>query len=182
LERANIIHIIRYASGQGLPLGADVDFDLFKVIYLDTGLCQALLGTDISIWFLRPIEGFENRGEVAESFIGQELLSYANPASKAEIHFWKRKEKNSSAEIDYLIQRQDQIIPIEVKSGHGTTLRSLHIFLDTHPKSLFSIRFSSLNYSIINKLDSRPIYAAATLAHESQKDALAWLAAHARDN
>jgi uncharacterized protein len=172
LERANIVHTIRRASGQGIPIGVEIDFDTFKVIYLDVGLCQAILGSDISVWFLRPLEGFENRGEIAEGFIGQELICYASPDSKAEIHFWKRKEKNSAAEVDYLIQRGELILPIEVKSGHGSTLRSLHLFLETHPKSTFGIRFSSHNYSVINQLDSRPLYAAASLAHNSQKQAL----------
>ena len=177
LERANIIHAVRYSSGQGIPIGAETDFDTFKIIYLDIGLCQAILGSDISIWFLHPLEGFENRGEIAEGFIGQELICYASPESKAEIHFWKRKEKSSSAEVDYVIQRRETILPIEVKSGHGSTLRSLHIFLDSHPKSATAIRFSSLNYSVLNKLDSRPLYAAASLAHNSQKEALNYLVA-----
>jgi predicted AAA+ superfamily ATPase len=172
LERANIIHSIRYSSGQGIPIGAEVDFEIFKLIYLDVGLCQAILGSDISVWFLRPLEGFENRGEIAEGFIGQELICYANPTSKAELHFWKRREKSSTAEIDYLIQRGEQVVPIEVKSGHRGTLKSLHLFLETHPQSAFAIRFSSLNYSVIDKLDSRPLYAAASLAHDSQKEAL----------
>jgi len=150
LERANIIHSIRHSSGQGIPIGAEVDFETFKVIYLDIGLCQVILGSDISIWFLHPLQGFENRGEIAEGFVGQELICYASPDSKAELHFWKRKEKNSAAEIDYLIQRKEQIIPIEVKSGHGNTLRSLHLFLSTHPKSASAIRFSAFNYSVMN--------------------------------
>ena len=172
LERANIVHIIRYASGHGIPIGAEADFNLFKVIYLDIALCQVILGSDISIWFLRPLEGFENRGEIAESFVAQELICYANPHSKAELHFWKRKEKNSAAEVDYLIQKGEDIIPIEVKSGHGTTLRSLRLFLETHPKSTYGIRFSSLDYSVIESLDSRPLYSVASLAHPSQKNAL----------
>jgi hypothetical protein len=172
LERANIVHAIRYASGQGIPIGAEVDFEIFKVIYLDIGLCQAILGSDVSIWFLRPLEGFENRGEIAEGFIGQELICYANPDNKAELYFWKRKGKNSLAEVDYLIQRGESILPIEVKSGHGNTLRSLHMFLETHSKSTTGIRFSSLNYSVIDKLDSRPLYAAASLAHPNQREAL----------
>jgi predicted AAA+ superfamily ATPase len=174
LERANIIHCIRHSSGQGIPIGAEVDFETFKVIYLDIALCQAILKSDISVWFLRPLEGFKNRGEIAEGFIGQELICYASPDNKAEIHFWKRK-KGSSAEVDYLIQRDGLIIPIEVKSGHGNTLRSLYVFLETHPKSTSAIRFSSSNYSLMDKLDSRPLYAAASLAHESQKEALAYL-------
>ena len=173
LERANIIYSVRYASGQGIPIGAEVDFDIFKVIYLDVGLCQAIVGSDISSWFLRPLEAFENRGDIAEAFIGQELICYANSATKADVYFWKRKgKKNSTAEVDYLIQRTDQIVPIEVKSGHGSTLRSLHMFLESHPKSELAIRFSSLNYSILEKLDSRPLYSACTMAHDSQKVAL----------
>jgi predicted AAA+ superfamily ATPase len=172
LERANIIHIVRHSSGQGIPIGGEADFNTFKVIYLDIGLCQAILGSDISIWFLRPLEGFENRGEIAEGFIGQELICYANPEVRADIHFWKRKEKNSSAEVDYLIQRGETILPIEVKSGHGNTLRSLHLFLESHHKSPVAIRFSSLNYSLTNTIDSRPLYAAASLASPSQKEAL----------
>lgn len=175
LERANIIHTVRHASGQGIPIGSDVDFETFKIIYLDIGLCQAILGMDISIWFLHPLEGFENRSEIAEGFIGQELICYANPEYKAELYFWKRKAKNSSAEVDYLIQRGEQILPIEVKSGHGNTLRSLHIFLESHPKSSLAIRFSSRNYSILDKLDSRPLYAAVSLAHPNQKEALEYL-------
>lgn len=175
LERANIIHTIRHASGQGIPIGSEVDFETFKIIYLDIGLCQSLLGSDISIWFLRPLEGFENRGEIAEGFIGQELICYANPENKAELYFWKRNAKNSSAEVDYLIQREEKILPIEVKSKHGNTLRSLHMFLESHPKCSLAIRFSSRNYSIVNNLDSRPLYAAVSLAHSNQKQALSYL-------
>jgi predicted AAA+ superfamily ATPase len=172
MQRAGILHIVRHSSGQGLPIGSEVDFDVFKVIYLDVALCQAILGVDISIWFLNPLEGFENRGEMAEAFVGQELLCYANPDSKADLYFWKRKEKNSLAEVDYLQQKRDHIVPIEVKSGHGGTLRSLRLFLETHQKSPIGIRFSSLDYSVIDNLDSRPLYAVCSLAHESQKPAL----------
>lgn len=175
LERANIVHIIRHSSGQGIPIGAEVDFNIFKVVYLDVALCQAILGSDVSLWFLNPLEGFENRGEIAEAFVAQELLCYANPNSKEELHFWKRKEKNSMAEVDFIIQQKEKILPIEVKSGHRNTLRSLRLFLDTHPKSSQGIRFSSLNYSIIESLDSRPLYSVSSLAHESQKEALHYL-------
>ncbi|MBS0637847.1 MAG: ATP-binding protein, partial [Verrucomicrobia bacterium] len=41
LERANIVHPIRYSSAQGIPIGADLDFDLFKIIYLDVALAQS---------------------------------------------------------------------------------------------------------------------------------------------
>jgi hypothetical protein len=62
-----------------------------------------------------------------------------------------------------------------VKSGHGNTLRSLRLFLDFHPKSTCGIRFSALDYSLNESLDSRPLHAVASLAHESQKMALEYL-------
>lgn len=172
LERAGILHIIRHSSGQGIPIGAEVSFEKFKVIYLDIALCQVILGTDVSIWFLDPLKGFENRGEIAEAFVGQDLLSYGNPNVKAELHFWKRQKKNSVAEVDYLIQRGEKIIPIEVKSGHGSALRSLHLFLDTHPNVSLGLRFSARDYSIKDRVDSRPLYSVSTLMHESQKESV----------
>lgn len=172
LEKAHIVHQVLFCSGQGIPIGVNTDFDVFKVIYLDVALTQAILGADISIWFLRPLEGFENRGSIAEAFIGQELICYANPESKAQLYFWKRQEKNSTAEVDYLHQSNQHIVPVEVKSGHGTTLRSMHLFLDTHIKSPVGIRFSSLDYSVYQSIDSRPLYASSSLAHTTQKAAL----------
>lgn len=172
LERTGMIHIVRHSSGQGIPIGSEVDFETFKIIYLDVALCQAILGSDISVWFLNPLEGFENRGEIAESFIGQELICYSNSISKAELYFWKRKEKNSTAEVDYLVQRGNEILPVEVKSAHGNNLRSLRLFLETHPKCSWGLRFSALNYSIHQNLDSRPLYAAVSISHESQKKAI----------
>jgi len=70
------------------------------------------------------------------------------------------------------LQKEEKIIPIEVKNGHGKTLRSLHLFLETHPRSDQGIRFSALDYSIIDAIDSRPLYAVLQLAHESQKEAI----------
>lgn len=172
LERANIIHIIRRTSGQGIPIGANTDFKIFKIIFLDIALCQTILGSDISEWFLNPLKGFANRGNIAEGFIGQELICYDKPENKSQLYFWKRLEKNSTAEVDYLIQRKSDIFPIEVKSGHGNTLRSLRIYLETHPLCNLSYRFSALNYSITEKLDSRPLYAAVSLHHENQRAAL----------
>jgi predicted AAA+ superfamily ATPase len=54
----------------------------------------------------------------------------------------------------------------------GNRLRSLHMFLALQPQSTSAIRFSALNYSLEGPLDSRPLYAAASLAHPQQKEAL----------
>jgi predicted AAA+ superfamily ATPase len=172
LRSANVVHQITHTAGNGLPLGAEVNLERFKLISLDVGLSQALLGLDLAAWFLNPDKDFINRGAVAEAFVGQELLAYASPRSKTELYFWKRETTGALAEVDYLYDFQNTVLPIEVKSGHGSTLRSMHQFLEEHKSSEVGIRFWSENYLTSEKIISKPLYAVATLAHPDQKEAL----------
>lgn len=172
LRRANIIHQITHSSGQGLPLGAELNLEWFKTILLDVGISQGLLGLDLTTWFLNPDKDLINRGTIVEAFVGQELLCYQSPKWKSELNFWKRETNGALSEIDYLIDYNGKIVPIEVKSGHGTTLRSLHQFLAEHPKSESGIRFWSENFLHHDKIDSRPLYSVATLAHADQNEAI----------
>ena len=171
---ANVVHKIRHSAGQGLPLGAESNGEWFKIIFLDTALCQAILGLDLSTWFLDPRESFVNRGGIVEAFIGQELLCYSISYRRTDLYFWKTSGP-SQAEVDFLYEYKGNILPIEVKSGDGRTLKSMHRFLESHPHSPYGIRFSSQNYSIFQKIDSRPLYAVASLAHEEQKESLKFL-------
>ncbi len=172
LLRANVIHQITHTSANGIPLGSEVNLNWFKIIFLDVGITQSLLGLDLPAWFLNPDKNLINRGSIVEAFVGQEILAYASPYFKNDLHFWKRESKSSQAEVDYVIDFEHTILPIEVKSGHGSTLRSMHHFLEEHKNSPFGVRFWAENYLNSNKIDSRPLYAIATLAHEDQKKAL----------
>lgn len=172
LKRANVVHQITHSAGNGIPLGAEVNLDWFKTIFLDVGLSLSILGLDLPAWFLNPDKDLINRGPITEAFVGQELLCYSSPKWKTDLYFWKREAKGSQAEIDYLFELQNQIFPIEVKSGHGTTLRSMHQFLSQHPKSQKGIRFWSGSYSEMDTIISKPLYAIATLAHSDQKLAI----------
>lgn len=161
LKTAGIIHPVFHTAGNGLPLGAEVDPLDFKVIFLDIALSQAMLDLNPGDWVLKPLEMFTNKGELVEAFVGQELLAYASPHIKKNLYYWRRNAPNSQAEIDYLVQQQANIIPIEVKSGAGSTLKSMHMFLESHPQSPYGIRFSIQNYSIHEKVHSYPLYAIA---------------------
>ena len=172
MDMAGIIHRVYHTSAQGIPLGAETNLEWFKIIYLDVALCQAILGLDLSTWFLKPNAEFINRGMIAEAFIGQELLCYSPSYKQSRLHFWRRTERNSSAEIDYIHEYQRQIIPIEVKSGHGGKLKSMHLFLDLHPQISQGFRFSSQNFSKQDKIVSKPLYAAVALAHPDQQEAI----------
>jgi len=154
-----IFHRVYHSSGQGIPLGAEVDFNKFKMLFLDIGLTQAILGLDFSDWLLHFKQSYVNKGALLEAFVGQELLVYSDPNIKTALYYWHKEDKNSQAEIDYLIQQKGQVIPIEVKSNKGAHLKSMRIFLDSHPKSSYGIRFSSHDYSIYDGIHSYPLYA-----------------------
>ena len=163
LVTAGVAHKVFHSPGQGIPIGAGVDPKSYKVIFLDVALAQAILGLDLESWFLNPMQQFINKGEVVEAFVGQELLAYDNPHAKKHLHYWQRNVPSSTAEVDYLIQKGEKIIPIEVKSGAGTTLKSMRIFLETHTKTPYGIRFSTQNYSKYENIESLPLYAVASI-------------------
>ena len=169
LEKAGIIHRVFHSHGTGVPLGAEVDFNTYKIVTLDVGLAQSILGLDLQDWFLDPSNAFVNKGSLTESFIGQEFLAYAAPNQKAQLYYWQREKRGSNAEVDFLTAINAKIIPIEVKSGRGSSLQSMRIFLKEHEQSNFGIRFSIHNYSIFDGIHSYPLYAVAASLPDKQR-------------
>ena len=170
LITAGIIHRVMHSDAQGIPLGAQIDMNAFKLLFLDVGLSQFILDLKISDWLLNPLKEFVNKGLLVESFVGQELIAYEHPKKKAALYYWKRDARGSEAEVDYVIQHGKQIIPIEVKSGKGKTLKSMQLFLESHPNSPYCIRFSINNYSVHEKIHSYPLYAIAKVIAAADQD------------
>lgn len=159
LEMAGLFCHVVHSSGQGIPLGAQADLNAFKLIFFDVGLTQALLKFDLAPWFVDPLATFVNKGELVEAFVGQELLAYADPIAKAGLFYWYRESRGSQAEVDYLVQIDNHVVPIEVKAGSSKRIKSMQLFLDSHIHSSYGIRFSVDNYSIYQKINSYPLYA-----------------------
>jgi len=164
LSKAQIITKVIKSAGNGVPLGAEADPDKFKVIFLDVALSQAILGLQAKDWLLFPEETYINRGAIIEAFVGQELRAYSSPHTQSSLYYWQREDRGSSAEVDYLLENGNSVIPIEVKSGTTGTLRSMHYFLQQKIKSPYGVRFSSQNYSIVDRIHSYPLYAIAKIA------------------
>lgn len=163
LVTAGIIHRIIHSDAHGVPLGAEADLNSFKLFFIDVGLSQFILNFKTGDWLLNPLEEFINKGMFVESFVGQEFIAYEHPMKKAQLYYWKRDARGSEAEVDYVIQHNREIIPIEVKSGKGKALKSMHLFLEKHPHSPYGIRFSTNNYSVYKKIYSCPLYAIAKM-------------------
>jgi len=167
LTKASVCHPIYHSDGQGIPLGAQTKLDKFKLIFLDIALSQTILGLSTNHWILSPRESLINNGAITESFVGQEMLAYSHCHDKKQLYFWIRQERSSQAEVDYLIQKDRDIIPIEVKSGKAGKLRSLHLFLEGHGGSPYGIKISAQNYMQNNKIVSYPLYAINEALKES---------------
>lgn len=166
LATTGIVHQIFHSDAQGIPLGAQIDLDTFKLIFLDVGLTQYILGLKVGDWLLNPLEEFINKGLLVESFVGQELLAYENPRRKNALYYWKRNARGSEAEVDYVMQYRDKVLPIEVKSGKGSSMKSMQLFLDSHKDSLYGARVSTNNYSVYERIHSYPLYSVIRLIVE----------------
>ena len=138
LAMSKVVHLVERSGGNGVPLGAETSAMVFEPIFLDVGLVNSLCGLKL----LNPEALITiHEGGLAEQFIGQELLSLEPFFEDTRLYFWNRKEKNSNAEIDYLLSHQGSVIPVEVKAGKTGTLKSLHLFL--YAKALqFGLRFN----------------------------------------
>ncbi|MFZ2658028.1 MAG: AAA family ATPase [Victivallales bacterium] len=159
LEKAGLVHRIRHTHANGLPLGAEADFEKYKVIFLDVGLSNSIMNMSAKGWILTPLEELVNRGGMAEAFVGQELLAYSDPNVRAQLFYWHREARSSNAEVDYIIANGSKIVPVEVKSGAAGSLRSMGVFLDEHSKSRFGIRFFSGIPAKDKNVLSYPLYA-----------------------
>jgi len=157
LESAGVVNRIRQVNAVGLPLAASVNEAYFKVIFLDVGLLHAISGVYAETAMEKDLAAIF-RGAVAEQFAGQELIAHQNPFTKPTLFYWGRQAKNSTAEIDYLIELDAQIIPIEIKSGSTGRMKSLHFFIDYY-HSKKAVKISQAPFLAGNPIVSLPFYA-----------------------
>lgn len=141
LSLAKIIYPVYHTHANGIPLRAQINPKIFKVIFVDIGLLSTAVGlTELSILNISD-KDWINRGGLAEQFIGQTLLYSQLFYSKPELFYWVREKAQSSAEIDYVIQFESRTIPIEVKAGSSGRLKSLQYFIKEKQLPL-GIRFN----------------------------------------
>lgn len=158
LEMAGLVHPVVHSSSNGIPLGAQINPKKTKMLLFDTGIYQRILGLDFTALLLQPDTDVVNKGNIAELFVGLELLKYSNCYQKTALHYWQREAKNSQAEVDYVLQVQEQIIPLEVKAGTKGAMQSMHLFLAEKQVS-FGLRLSLENFSAFDQIKVLPLYA-----------------------
>lgn len=127
LQDAQLAYKCHHSSGNSLPLGAEINESKFKVYFVDTGLCHRILGLQLNQQFLNEFIQF---GGICENVVVQEIFAKTPPNTEPLIYYWHREEKSSGAEVDLLLDRQGEILPIEVKRGSGGRRKSLSLFCE----------------------------------------------------
>ena len=137
-----------------MPLTAYEEWTVFKLFFVDVGLLGALsqLSSHVLIEGNRIFEEF--KGALAEQFIRQQLSSEG-----VFIGYWTNE--NSSSEVDFLVQKGNKIIAIEVKSGENVRSKSFSEFYKKY--QLEAIRFSALPFQQQDWMQNRPLYAVGSL-------------------
>ena len=157
LEMADLVHAVTHTAANGIPLGAEINPKKRKIILFDTGIYQRILKLDISQLLTLENLTVINKGNIAELSIGLELIKNQSPYEKTNLYYWQRESKNSQAEIDYVIQQKEEILPLEVKAGTKGAMQSMFLFL--HEKNTEKgIRISLENFGQMEKIDIYPLY------------------------
>jgi len=162
LIMAGLVYPVTHTAANGIPLGAEINPKFQRMFLFDTGLIQRVLGLEMSQIFVTDDFKTINRGAIAEIFVGLELVkgsSYYNPVS---LYYWQREKRQSNAQVDFLVQKNEQIIPIEVKAGTQGAMQSLRLFMK-EKKIERGVRTSLENFAHYEDIDVYPMYAISNL-------------------
>lgn len=156
LCKARVIKRVPSVTPSGLPLGAKESANRFKAVMVDVGLWQHLCGMKVESEYAKTDLLDVYRGAMAEQFVGQELMV----SQGADLYYWSREAKGSSAEVDYLVVVDGSIYGVEVKRGPAGRLRSLHVLLNSYSNCAGGRVFSSAPYTELpeQKLIFAPLY------------------------
>ena len=181
LEMAGLLTPVYRSDANGLPLGSEADKSYFKILTLDPGLTLRLLG--LSLGDDRGIKRqiltadsaeLVNKGSMAELIAGLELIRYKTPNMKHELYYWTRQEKNSTAEVDYVVGESENVLPVEIKAGTKGGMKSLWMFMRAKKLHL-AVRGSLENFGCFDYIDKEaedakrkviicPLYALSLMA------------------
>lgn len=134
LIKAGLAHKIHHSSANGLPLGAQIDPKKFKVIPHDVGIFNRLSGLQVSELVVADPAALIHKGSLVEVFCGLELLAHGvgehrGRHLKNDLFYWHRESKSSNAEVDYVLEIGQSVIPLEVKASGSGAMHSMRQFL-----------------------------------------------------
>ena len=148
---AGLIYRINRCKAARIPLKAYEDFSAFKIFMLDIGLMGAK-GKIPPETLLNSNQLFQEfKGAITEQFVLQQLTTLSN----MDIFYWS---SDSQSELDFLIQHNGILTPIEVKAAENLQSKSLHAFVNKNPE-LRGTRFSMSPFRQQDWMDNIPLWA-----------------------
>lgn len=157
LKDAGLIHRASAVQKSQFPLKHYADRSCFKVYALDIGLLGAMAQTPTTAIVERYRLFEEYKGALAENYVAQQLIALLG---REELYYWR--SEGGKAEIDFLIELEDHIYPLEVKSGINPQSRSLASYANQFAPH-FVIRSNLLNLKRDGKTSNLPLYAISLL-------------------
>lgn len=151
LADAGLLYKVPRCTKPALPLDIYEDLSAFKLYLLDLGLMGAMVKTDPAQVLIKNDIFKEYNGGLTEQYVLQQMKS----KGIAPIYYYKTD--NSRLELDFVIQKHADLLPIEVKAGGSVRSNSLTTFLKEHPE-LRAERYSMLPYKEQEQLCNVPLY------------------------
>ena len=149
LSAAGLVHKVHIASAGHLPLLAYTKENSFKLFLCDVGLLGSMAG--LSPKSILDYDYGTYKGFFAENFVAQELLAMGTK----RLISWQEKQ----AEVEFLIDVEGELVPVEVKSGHVTRAKSLGIFREKYdPKLSVVLSARPLRVDRSGKILRCPLY------------------------
>lgn len=152
LADSGLLYKVQRCTKPALPMNVYEDVAAFKLYLVDIGLLGAMVSTDPAQVLINNQVFSEYKGGMTEEYVLQEMKS----RSIAPIYY--HNTDKSRLEIDFLIQRKGQLLPIEVKAEGNVKANSLTALLRSEPE-MQAVRFSMLPYKRQEQLCCMPLYA-----------------------
>ena len=148
---SGLIYKVNRLSKPFLPIKGYLESNIFKLFLLDVGLLSAMSRLDRRILLEGDDLFTEFKGAITEQYVLQEIMSL----NDIEVSYWSND--SGQAEVDFVVQCESNVFPIESKAGTNLKAKSLKVYMDKYnPK--FAVRTSQADYKKTDSLYDIPLY------------------------
>ena len=147
LIRAGIVNKCMKCSQGFYPVVAYQDVSAFKLYYSDMGIMSARMRMTLEA--LRGKETEHFRGILTENYVAIALKTKGY-----DLHYW---ESDNTAEVDFLIQKDSHVIPVECKAGNHVKAKSMMVYMEKYDP-VYAMRISTRNFRMVKGIKSVPLY------------------------
>ena len=151
LKDAGLIYKVNRCKKGLLPLAAYEDFSAFKIYLSDVGLMGAMSNLPAHILLDGSAMFTDFKGALTEQYVLQQLMA----VDRLSVYYWSAD--NSRGELDFLVQRGSDILPVEVKAEENLKAKSLRSFVERNP-ALHGVRLSMSPYREQDWMTNYPLY------------------------